>query len=256
MEAPGIARQRFAAVNLICLPYAGGGASIFAGWQARLPDFIRVRAVQLPGRESRIGEPACRDLDLLQNFILESVEGCLDQPYVLFGHSNGALLAFELARRLRGRQFNAPLGLIVSASRSPQAKRPLRKVNGLPHGEFIAELRRIGGTPDEVLANPELMALVMPALRADFAINETYKYRPYPPLSCPIRAYGGADDRSVSSEDLEDWRQQTAASFDLRRFTGDHFFLRAARDELLRWLAQDIRNFQSGAAEWRQERRP
>ncbi|MBR1001966.1 MULTISPECIES: thioesterase II family protein [Bradyrhizobium] len=243
-------------MNLICLPYAGGGASIYAAWQARLPDFIKVRAVQLPGRESRISEPACRDLDLLQNFIFESVQSCLDQPYVLFGHSNGALLAFELASRVRGRQFNPPLGLIVSASRSPQAKRPLRKVNNLPHGEFIAELKRIGGTPAEVLANPELMALVMPALRADFAINETYEYRAHPPLSCPIRAYGGADDRSVSSQDLEDWRQQTAASFSLRRFTGDHFFLRAARDELFQWLAHDISDFQSGAVEWRQGRRP
>ncbi len=161
-------------------------------------------------------------------------------PYVLFGHSHGALLAFEVARQLRRLGHAEPRCLIVSACRAPHRQRLLPPIHDLPVDAFLRELRCLGGTPEEVLCSAELMEIMLPALRADFAANENYLYRPDRPLACPIFAYGGAEDQIVSEQELASWRDQTTAVFVIRAFPGDHFFLRPSRALLIRSMVTDI----------------
>jgi medium-chain acyl-[acyl-carrier-protein] hydrolase len=164
----------------------------------------------------------------------------LDKPFAFFGHSMGGLVSFELARLLRREYGLSPVHLFVSAHRAPQVPDPDAPIHALPNPEFLQELRRYNGTPEAVLENAELMQLLLPTLRADFAVVETYAYTPEQPLDCPITAFGGLDDREVSSDELEAWREQTNASFVLKMFPGDHFFLDSAKPLLLQSLSQKL----------------
>ncbi len=164
----------------------------------------------------------------------------LDKPFAFFGHSMGGLVSFELARLLRREYGLSPVHLFVSAHRAPQVPDPDAPIHALPNPEFLQELRRYNGTPEAVLENAELMQLLLPTLRADFAVVETYAYTPEQPLDCPITAFGGLDDREVSSNELEAWREQTKASFVLKMFPGDHFFLDSAKPLLLQSLSQKL----------------
>jgi medium-chain acyl-[acyl-carrier-protein] hydrolase len=165
----------------------------------------------------------------------------LDKPFAFFGHSLGALVGFELARRLRWQSGVQPIGLFVSAARAPQIPPRHRSIHALPEKEFLSELRRLKGTPEKVLEDTELMQLTLPVLRADFAVYESYVYSiSGAPLDCFISAFGGLQDHRVSRGDLEAWRDQTSTAFSLRMFPGDHFFLSAAAPPLLRALAQEL----------------
>jgi medium-chain acyl-[acyl-carrier-protein] hydrolase len=165
----------------------------------------------------------------------------LDKPFGFFGHSLGALVAFELTRQLRRQSGPQPVHLLVSAARAPQMPRKDRPIHALPEEEFLGELHRLNGIPGKVLEDTELMQFMLPILRADFAVFETYQYSAEPPLGCALAGFGGLQDRRVSSEDIEAWRDQTSASFSLRMFPGDHFFLNAAQPLLLQQIAQELR---------------
>jgi len=165
----------------------------------------------------------------------------LDKPFALFGHSLGALVSFELSRHLRTSYGIRPVRLFVSAGPAPQIPHRGLPVHNLPKREFLEELRRLNGTPAELLNQQELMDIVLPSLRADFALYESYRYSNEPPLDCPISAYGGLNDPHVKRRDLEGWRDQTRVSFSIRMFPGDHFFFRTAEPSLLRVLAQELR---------------
>jgi medium-chain acyl-[acyl-carrier-protein] hydrolase len=167
----------------------------------------------------------------------------LDLPFAFFGHSLGAIIAFEVARQLRREQRPLPVHLFISAGRAPQFRDRERVAYDLPEAEFIEELRRLNGTPAEVLENPELMQLMLPMLRADFAVAETYTYVPEPPLSCPISAYGSTDDKSVSRAELEGWRNHTTGAFSLQMFRGDHFYLQSSESILTGTLISQLRRF-------------
>jgi len=162
----------------------------------------------------------------------------LDEPFAFFGHSLGALVGFELVRRIRRQYGVHPVRLFVSAGRAPQIPHRGRPIHTLPDKEFLMELRRLNGTPSELLGHEELMEIMLPVLRADFAVYETYLYSTEPPLNCPISAYGGIQDHRVNESDLEAWRAQTNVSFSLRMFPGDHFFLK--QPLLLRVLSQEL----------------
>lgn len=164
----------------------------------------------------------------------------LDKPFAFFGHSMGAKIGFELARHLRRDEKVEPAHLFVSGSNAPQLPKEERPVHDLPEPEFIEELRRLNGTPREVFENPELMRLMIPLLRADFAVCSTYSYLDEPRLSCSISAYGGLADQEVDRGSLEAWREQTAANFLLRMFPGDHFFLNTNQSLLLRVLSREL----------------
>lgn len=234
-----------ARLRLFCFPYAGGGASIYGRWPALLPPEVELVAAQLPGRESRLAEKPIAELGVLVDRLAEALTPYMDRPFALFGHSNGGLMAFELVHRLRAAGRRMPLHLFVSGRPAPQVELTDPPVHNLPEAEFMETLRRFGGTPEEVLQNEEIMALMAPLLRADFALGETYVYEPRPPLDLPISAYAGETDGEVPVWQVEAWREQTAGAFQFHRFPGGHFFLQEDQamvlDQLRRELQEIVR---------------
>jgi len=229
-----------ARVRLFCFPFAGGGASGFRAWQGLLPDTIEVCAVQLPGRETRIREPALTRMDGLVSSLTEALAPSLSPPYALFGHSLGALVAFELARSLRRHGLPMPVQLLLSGHGAPQLPDMRLHIHKLPQADFLRELARYHGTPRPVLESRELMEILSPTLRADFAALETYRFVPEPPLDLPISVFGGTRDPEVRPEQLEAWREQTNAGFRVRLFPGGHFYLHEELIEVLTAVQEDI----------------
>ncbi len=217
---------------LICFPFSGAGANIFRTWANEL-DNANLLAVQLPGRERRIMENPIDDLDSLVNELADALEPRLDRPYLLFGHSMGALIAYRLALAMEAKPMKAARHLIVSAYRSPEVPNRNRSLHNLSDPEFIDELKKYGGTPEEILQHEESMDLLLPMLRADFRMHETYRHGDEPPLDCPISAFAGESDSLVPMADMALWSSKTVGGFDLKRFKGGHFFLQESRSELL-----------------------
>lgn len=223
-------------MRLICFPYAGGGASVFRSWaDSEFLADIEVCAVQLPGRETRITEPPVGNLRQLVERLREALEPYCDRPFAFFGHSIGALVSFELARELRRRGGIEPSHLFVSGCPAPHLPCPER-ICDLSEGEFLDRLDRFNGTPSEALNHPELMRMMLPTLRADFALRDRYLYREEPPLNCSITALGGMSDAHVDGLMLQAWRQHTCERFQLWLLQGDHFFLRSAQGHVLEVL--------------------
>lgn len=229
-----------ARLRLFCFPYAGGGASIYRLWPNDLPAAVEVCAIQPPGRETRMREKPFTHVAPLAQALAPILRPYLDRPFAFFGYSLGSLVGFELARELRRQGDAQPLHLFVGGRRAPQTPDPEPPIHDLPEAEFLVELRRLSGTPEAVLQNAELMQLLQPLLRADFAVNETYVFTEDPPLDCPISAYGGLEDAEASREDLAAWREQTRGSFKLQMFPGGHFFLNSDRAMLLRAISEDL----------------
>lgn len=231
-----------ATVRLFCFPYSGAAASIYYPWAEMLPPNIEVCPVQLPGHGTRLREPLATRLAPQVEAVAASLTPALDRPFAFFGHSMGALISFELARYLRRLGRPGPVHLFVSGHGAPHLPDRNPPLHGLPEPEFVAKLRELNGTPEEVLRHEELLQLLIPVLRADFAVCETYVYQAEPPLPCPISAYGGLADGYVNREELAAWQEQTASRFSLRMFPGDHFYLNQAsnRAHLLTALARDL----------------
>jgi medium-chain acyl-[acyl-carrier-protein] hydrolase len=219
-----------ARVRLFCFPYAGGSSVVFHKWSAAMPPHVEVCAVELPGRGKRYGEPLHTNLEELASQIQRELAHWMQAPFALFGHSLGASICYELARRLRRQGGPRPLRLFVSGRHAPHRPLPRAPIYHLPEAQFVSELRRLQGTPQEVLDNAELMELFLPILRADLELAETYRRAAVEPLDCPVSAYGGLQDAEAAREELEHWRGYTAAEFELRQFPGNHFFLNSAQD--------------------------
>lgn len=217
-----------ARLRLFCFPFAGGGASAYRGWQAAMPAGVEVVPVQLPGREGRFGEPLHRSLHTLLPPMLLGLRGMMELPFAFFGHSMGALVAFELARLLARVGAAGPVRLFASAYAGPRVLPRHPQLHALPAAEFMEEMRTLNGTPAEVLESREIMDALFPVLRADFEMCETYRYLPGDPLPCPLHVLGGADDPNITRDDLEAWAAETSGTFDLRIFPGDHFYLQSS----------------------------
>lgn len=228
-------------LRLLCFPYAGGAASAYRLWSAAFPPEVEVCPIQLPGRGSRFREtPYRRAMDLVPA-AADGLRPLMDRPFALFGHSMGALVAFEFARELRRRSWPAPVLLAVSGRQAPPRPAPDPPFGHLPDAEFIQEVRgRYDGIPAEVLAEEELLQLVLPSLRADILVLETYSHVPEAPLDCPISCFGGEEDRHVTREGLEGWSEHTRAGCTVRIFPGRHFFIDSAREAVLRSLREDL----------------
>ena len=225
--------------RLFCFPYAGAGASAYATWHRHAPPGLAVVATQLPGREHRLKEPAEPNLHRLVEALAPAVEPFTWERYSLFGHSMGALIVFELARALRRRGCPPPDMIFVSGRGAPDAARPMRPIHMLPDRQFIDEIRSLNGTPDAVLDHPEFTSLFLPALRADFATVETYKYTAEGRLSSPISAFGGVED-TIPREALDAWKLHTTARFQLRMLPGGHFMVGSERAAILQAVADDL----------------
>lgn len=222
-----------ARLRLVCIPFAGAGASVYRLWPEGLPRDVEVCAVQPPGRETRFREPAHARIDPLVDELTEVLEPALDRPYAVFGHSLGSLVGFELVRALRRRGRPRPQLLIASGRTAPHLPPRRPPIHDLPEGEFLDELRQLDGTPQAVLDHDELMALFSPTIRADLAVNETYAYHHEPELDCPILALGGLEDPWVNLEELQAWAELTSAAFRCRQFPGKHFFIQTAAADVL-----------------------
>jgi len=215
-----------APLRLVALPYAGGGAAPYFRWRTSLDPRIEVVPIQLPGREGRLSEPPLTDLGMLANEIADALTPVLDRPYAIVGHSMGATIAFELAREVRRRSERMPELLIVAASAAPHQQQAGQSMSSLSDESFVAEMnRRFDGISPAVLEHKELLQLLLPALRADMTLLETFRYQDEPPLDTEIMALGGTEDRAVSRTQLADWRRHTSANFSQRMFPGGHFFL-------------------------------
>ncbi|HEU4321534.1 MAG TPA: alpha/beta fold hydrolase [Roseiflexaceae bacterium] len=231
-----------ASIRLFCLPYAGGGAAIFRLWQQLLPSDIELCPIALPGREHRIRERAHTDLPALLDALVDALWPLLDRPFAIFGHSMGAMIGFELVRTLRRRGGPLPAHLFVSARCAPQVRDRTTISPDLPDEAFLDGIRRLNGTPEEILAHPELLQLLLPMLRADFALIASYQYdATEPPLDCPISVFGGIQDTEITHAELDAWRAHTTQLCMLRMFPGNHFFLQTARAQLLRAIIDDLR---------------
>ncbi|WP_194917889.1 thioesterase II family protein [Catenulispora rubra] len=215
---------RAGGIRLFCLPPAGAGASTFRGWPEMLGPGVQVTAIQLPGREDRIREPAYDRLDGLLDELVPVLAGALDGPYALFGHSMGALIAYEAARRLVAQGAPPPVHLFASAHGAPHAPYRRSYVSSLPEPEFKRAMMSLNEIPKAAIEEAAFLSLLLPTLRADFQLCETYRYADGEPLPCRLTALVGADD-DVSPMDLALWRELNTGPFRIRVIDGDVTFL-------------------------------
>lgn len=217
---------------LFCLPHAGAGASVYRDWAALLAPEVEVVPVQLPGRESRYKEPPLRSVSGITAELMEPLTDRLEPDFSLFGHSMGALIAYELTRALAARG-TPPRRLFVSGHRAPHLPPARSDAHLLPDPELLAVIEELEGTPPEVLAEPQLVRLMLPLMRADFEACETYSHPHESPLPVPVTALGGLRDPSVSVAEIRAWQHLTSAGFDAEIYPGGHFYLHELRDEVV-----------------------
>lgn len=229
-----------AVMRLFCLPCAGGSPLTFCDWPSALPASIEVCPVQLPGRGTRLSEPPYNKIEPLIESLAPALRPFLNKPFALFGHSMGGLICFELARELRLKYGLEPRCLFLAARQAPPFKERTAARYDLPEPEFIEQLRHLNGTSPEILEQPELLRFLLPLLRAEFELCQTYVYKPGPTLGCPIYVFGGLEDREVSYEELESWREYTSADCSLRMLSGDHFFIQTSKAPLLEMISEGL----------------
>lgn len=233
-------RDKDASLRLFCFPYAGGGSLIYRTWPQYLPAGVEGYSAQLPGRGTRLKEEPYTSLSSLVDAVATMLIRYSDKPFAFFGHSMGAMISFELAHKLRNEGRAEPVHLFISGTSSPQCHETVRKTYCLPDNELIDELRRLNGTPKELLEHAELLQLMLPLLRADFEVCQTYVYPARPPLNCPITVFGGLRDDEVTRQRLEGWREHTTASFSLEMLPGDHFFLHSSEKTLVSRVSREL----------------
>ena len=232
-----------AETRLFLFPYAGGGPAAFHKWLSGLPDSIEARIAHYPGRGSRHAEAPVKQIGTLAEHLLLAMQPLLDKPFALFGHSLGALVAFELAHRLRRNGLLQPQILFVSACGAPHLSDPHPPIHSLPAGDFIGALQQLNGIPSELLHQPEAMQLLLPIVRADFEAIENHVHSPKElPLDFPIVAFGGLDDPRVRPEHMEGWSLHTSAEFHSQYYPGDHFFIHTAGEVVIAALAATLRS--------------
>ncbi|MDW4909130.1 alpha/beta fold hydrolase [Streptomyces sp. ADMS] len=227
-------RTRPAGARLFCFPYAGAGVTVFRDWGLGLPVDVEALAIQLPGREDRFLERPVAELDELLDMLTPEILPFLDRPFAFFGHSMGAIICWELSRRLRHAYAIEPFRIFVSGCRALplQESRTLREAD-LTDAALVTELTRLGGTPRELLENPDFVSFVLPAFRTDLELFTGYGYRPGRPLTCPVSVFGGSEDPRVDVARLKDWADLTTGPCDVQVFPGGHFFLTAERTGVL-----------------------
>jgi surfactin synthase thioesterase subunit len=215
-------------MRIFCLPHAGGGSATFHTWRATLPQAIEICPLLLPGREVRISESLFTAIEPLVNAMTNALQQNLKTPYAIFGHSMGALLAFELVRQIERNQLPVPVWLFLSGRRAPHLSDIYGALSSLPDNDFLRELiHRYNGVPQEILDNSEARELFLPILRADIAVIESYSFQEKGPIHCLITAFAGAEDASVTSDQLSAWSRHTNCAFDLQLLPGGHFYPQA-----------------------------
>ncbi|MGW4788564.1 thioesterase II family protein [Streptomyces sp. NPDC004230] len=233
-------------IRLFCLPYAGGSARVYRRWGSALGPGFPVSTVELPGHGRRIREPLHTSADTLVDLLLSELAGQLETgPFALFGHSMGGQLAFQLAHECVRRGMPHPVRLFLSAARSP-ARTVMPSLHSLPDTELLAALGALNGAPAEALAYPELMAIMLPVLRADLRLSETWSFRPEWPLDIPVSLFSGLSDPLAPRAELERWRDFFSAEVSHQSYPGDHFYLFPSSSEVVPLLS-DLKDALVGA---------
>jgi surfactin synthase thioesterase subunit len=225
-----------ASAVLACFPHAGGSASFFVPVARALAPNLDVLAVQYPGRQDRRGDACIDDIGELADACLPALLPWLDRPVALFGHSMGAVVAFEVAVRLERDHGIVPRRLFASGRRAPSTHRD-ETVHLGDDGHVLDELKRLSGTDARLLGDDEVLAMIMPAIRSDYRAIERYRWRPGPALACPVTALVGDDDPKASVEEVKAWAGHTTGGFDMRVFPGGHFYLTERAPQVIREIA-------------------
>jgi surfactin synthase thioesterase subunit len=226
-------------VRLVCMPHVGGGASAFAAWPDRLPAEVEVLAVQPPGREDRLKEKPVARVGSLIAALTHVLRPYSDLPLAFFGHSAGAALAFELAQTLHQSGGAEPVQLFLSGHPAPGANRP-EQLHDLPDDEFERRVRSLGGTQDELFADPDMARYLLRVMRADFTLWEKHTASAGEPLPAHITVLGGQQDPRADPAELDAWRTRTRGRFRKSILPGGHFYLNSQRDALLDIITEDL----------------
>ncbi|MHA3738996.1 thioesterase II family protein [Pseudomonas sp. Eth.TT006] len=228
-------------LTLLCLPYSGASAMVYSRWRRKLPQWLTLQPLELPGRGARFGEPLQTDMRTLARQLAAELQPTLRAPYAIFGHSLGALLACELAHALRALGLPEPVALFASGTAAPTMRSDYDRGFAEPKtdAELIEQLRTLNGTSEEVLASAELMSLTLPILRADFLLCGTFRPIQRALLKCPIHVLGGTTDRATT-EQLIGWSQETLGSFSVDMFAGGHFFLHEHEARVLKLIKDQL----------------
>lgn len=223
-----------ASKRIFCFPYAGGSAAIiYRKWTFNLPEEFEVLPVELPGRGARLQESLKFDMSSLVDELITSIETYLDKPFLFFGHSMGALVSYELTRKLRQLQLPLPDKLFLSSHSAPQITKRTPIMHKLPKNEFIRELKELNGMPKEFFESEELLDIFLPIIKADYTVCETYKFDSVSKLPIPFVAIRGMNDETVLAEDMIDWSKLTESEFNFYEFPGDHFFITKKQEEFI-----------------------
>lgn len=230
-----------ARLRLFCFPYAGGGAHIYFPWQKQLSPWIEVCAIQLPGRGVRFSDKPYSNHQHIVSEVLDSMTEYMDKPFAVFGHSMGALLAYELIQEIQSKGLPQAEHLFVSGRRAMHVDTKIRPIYDLPETELISELRKLNGTPVEVLENKELMSLVLPVIRADFKLCDTYSHSEHHnKLEVNITAFEGDNDHKAQGSNVSAWQELTSGYFESKKLSGDHFFIHSNEKHLLQMLDEEL----------------
>jgi len=234
-------------VRLFCFPYAGAGASVYWPWASALPPEIEVVGIQYPGRETRVSVPMFRSLTDMVESLMEAIIPALDRPFLFFGHSMGSLVSFELTRALAARGCFRPEHVFFSGAGAPHTTPP-PPIHHLRDAEFLTQVARLNGIPKDVLRDPVLIRYMLPILRADFTMCESYRYQIGAPLQCGVSAFGGELDPRVDKQRLCAWADHASMYFSSAFFPGDHFFIRTAQAAVIDALLYEVQSLIAAAA--------
>ncbi|MBV1940511.1 alpha/beta fold hydrolase [Streptomyces sp. BV286] len=226
--------------RLICFPHAGAGAGAYAEWAALLPPEIELAAVQLPGRQNRIAEAPVTAVGPLVKLLTQALRPVMDGPFSFFGHSGGAVLAFELARALQAKGGPQPSGLFLSAQSAPGTAGRIKQLRDLTDDDLAAEVVRLGGIEPEIAEDQDVMDALLPTLRADFDLWEQHRIESGPRLKSPITVLSGATDPRAPLDTLDGWREQTEGAFTTRLYPGGHFYFLHDPAELIHDISQAL----------------